>query len=67
MALGAKRILDKDSHVTYLQKYIFGELELLILLGYDLKLKNIVEKKIVDDGINYFVKFSTEKNSFRTL
>ena len=46
---------------NWIQEYIFWELELLKLLGYDLELKNMVEKEIVDDKINYFVKSSTEK------
>ena len=46
---------------NWILKYIFWELELLKLLGYDLELKNIVEKEIVDDKVNYFVKSSTEK------
>ena len=46
---------------NWIQEYIFWELELLKLLGYDLELKNIVEKEVVDDKINYFVKSSTEK------
>ena len=45
----------------WIQEYIFWELELLKLLGYDLELKNMVEKEIVDDTINYFVKSSTER------
>ena len=51
-------ILTSDN---WIQEYIFWELELLKLLGYDLELKNIVEKEIVDSKINYFVKSSTEK------
>jgi len=46
---------------NWIQEYIFWELELLKLLGYDLELKNIVEKEIVDKKVNYFVKSSTEK------
>ena len=46
---------------NWIQEYIFWELELLKLLGYDLELKNMVEKEVVDDKINYFVKSSTEK------
>ena len=46
---------------NWLQKYIFWELELLKLLGYDLELRNIVSKEIVEDQIKYFVKSSTEK------
>ena len=51
------------SYDNWIQKYIFWELELLKLLGYDLELKNMVEKEIVDNEINYFVKSSTEKKS----
>jgi len=45
----------------WIKKYIFWELELLKLLGYDLELKKMVEKEVVDDKINYFVKSTTEK------
>ena len=61
------RLMDKFFEIltydNWIQKYIFWELELLKLLGYDLELKNMVEKEIVDSGINYFVKSSTEKKS----
>jgi len=46
---------------NWIQKYILWELELLKLLGYDLELKNMVEKEIVDKKVNYFVQSSTEK------
>ena len=46
---------------NWIQEYIFWELELLKLLGYDLELKNMVEKEIVDNKISYFVKSSSEK------
>jgi len=46
---------------NWIQEYIFWELELLKLLGYDLELKNRVEKEIIDKKVNYFVKSSTEK------
>ena len=46
---------------NWIQEYIFWELELLKLLGYDLELKNMAEKEIIDNKINYFVKSSTEK------
>ena len=46
---------------NWIQKYIFWELELFKILGYDLELKNIVQKEFIDDEINYFVKSSTEK------
>ncbi|MDC0984137.1 DNA repair protein RecO [Candidatus Pelagibacter sp.] len=48
---------DKD----WLKKYIFWELDLLKILGYDLELKNIVEKDIVDNKTIYFATSSTEK------
>ena len=53
-------ILTSDN---WIQPYIFWELELLKLLGYDLELKNMVEKEVVDDKVNYFVQSSTEKKS----
>jgi len=46
---------------NWIQEYIFWELELLKLLGYDLELKKMVEKEAVNGKINYFVKTSTEK------
>ena len=52
------QILDSKN---WIKEYIFWELELLKLLGYDLELKNIVEKEIIDEKTNYFVKSSTEK------
>jgi DNA repair protein RecO (recombination protein O) len=46
---------------NWIQEYIFWELELLKLLGYDLELKNMVKKEVVDNKTNYYVKSSTEK------
>ena len=46
---------------NWIQKYIFWELELLKLLGYDLELKKMAEKEMIDNKIYYFVKSSTEK------
>ena len=45
----------------WIQEYIFWELELFKLLGYDLELKNMVEKEFIDNKIKYFVKSSSEK------
>ena len=45
----------------WLKKYIFWELELLKLLGYDLELENIVEKNIVANQIFYLASSSSEK------
>ena len=53
-------ILNLDN---WIKEYIFWELELLKLLGYDLELRKIVEKEIVDDKIKYFVKSSSEKKN----
>ena len=49
------------TYENWIQEYIFWELELLKLLGYDLELKSRVEKEVVDEKVNYFVKSSTEK------
>ena len=46
---------------NWIKEYIFWELELLKLLGYDLELKKIVEKEIVDNKTNYFVSSAKEK------
>jgi|TARA_B110000114_G_scaffold160782_1_gene177650 DNA repair protein RecO (recombination protein O) len=55
------RFFEALTFENWVQEYIFWELELLKLLGYNLELKNMVEKEIVDDKITYFVKSSTEK------
>ena len=61
------KLIDKFFEIltsnNWIQKYIFWELELLKLLGYDLELKNMVEKEIIDNETNYYVKSSTEKKS----
>ena len=49
----------KDS--DWLKKYIFWELRLLKLLGYDLELENIVEKDIIENKTVYYASSSTEK------
>jgi DNA repair protein RecO (recombination protein O) len=46
---------------NWIQQYIFWELELLKLLGYDLELKNMVDKEVINNKINYFVKSTSEK------
>jgi len=46
---------------NWLKEYIFWELELLKLLGYDLELKKMVQKEIIDNKVNYYVSSSTEK------
>ena len=61
------KLIDKFFEIltfdNWIQKYIFWELELLRLLGYDLELKTMAEKEIVDSEVNYYVKSSTEKKS----
>ena len=61
------KLIDKFFEIltsnNWIQRYIFWELELLKLLGYDLELKNMAEKEIVDSEVNYYVKSSTEKKS----
>ncbi len=46
---------------NWLKKYIFWELELLKLLGYDLELENLVEKNLEENKTVYFVASYTEK------
>ena len=45
----------------WLKKYIFWELELLKLLGYNLELQNLVEKDIVENKTFYYASSSNEK------
>jgi DNA repair protein RecO (recombination protein O) len=45
----------------WLKKYIFWELDLLKLLGYDLELQNLVKKSIVENETIYYANSSTEK------
>ena len=45
----------------WLKKYIFWELDLLKLLGYDLELENFVEKDTVENKTVYYASSSNEK------
>ena len=49
----------KDEY--WLKNYIFWELELLKLLGYDLELEKLVEKEIIEHTTVYFASASNEK------
>ena len=49
----------KDEY--WLKNYIFWELKLLKLLGYDLELEKFVEKDIVENTTVYFASSSNEK------
>ena len=49
---------------SWIKEYVFWELELLKLLGYDLELKKIVQKEVINNEINYYVCSSTEKKNY---
>ncbi len=51
-------LLKRDN---WIKNYIFWELELFKILGYDLELKNLVDKKIINDQPLYISKSITEK------
>ena len=46
---------------NWVKNYIFWELELLKLIGYDLEFHNLVDKEVIDNQIKYFTKSSVEK------
>ena len=46
---------------NWIKNYILWELELFKLLGYDLKFENLVNKKIIDNQIQYVSISSSEK------
>jgi len=46
---------------NWIKEYVLWELELLKLLGYDLELKNLVKKEIINNQASYFVSTNTEK------
>ena len=45
----------------WIKKYIFWELELLKIVGYNLELENHVDKKIIGNKLKYFSKSSSNK------
>ena len=49
------------NHKHWLKEYIFWELDLLKLLGYDLELENLVEKNLEDSKTVYFANTQNEK------
>ena len=51
-------ILEKEN---WIKEYIFWELELFKLVGYDLELKKLVDKKIIGNEFQYVSKSSIEK------
>ena len=46
---------------NWIKNYIFWELQLLKVLGYDLKFENLVEKKVIDNNLRYISKSLNEK------
>ena len=46
---------------NWIKDYIFWELELFKILGYDLEFENIVDKKIVDDKLQYISRSLKDK------
>mgnify|MGYP001331507387 CR=1 FL=1 len=46
---------------NWIKNYIFWELELLKVVGYELKFENLVDKKIVGNELIYFSKSITDK------
>ena len=49
------------SQTDWLKKYVFWELELLSVLGFNLDLKQMVNKEIIDNKTVYVAKSVTEK------
>ena len=48
---------------NWVKEYIFWELKLLKLVGYDLELNNIVNKEIINNKTIYYVQSSREKKN----
>mgnify|MGYP001200568035 CR=1 FL=1 len=46
---------------NWIKNYIFWELELFKLLGYDLEFGNLVDKKLISNKLQYISKSSSEK------
>ena len=46
---------------NWIKEYIFWELELFKLLGYDLEIEKLVDKKIIQNKIQYISKSTVEK------
>jgi DNA repair protein RecO (recombination protein O) len=49
------------NHQEWIKEYIFWELKLLKLIGYDLELSKIAIKEMLGDKISYYVKSKIEK------
>ena len=46
---------------NWIKDYIYWELELFKILGYDLEFKDLVDKKIMDNQVQYISKSTTQK------
>ena len=46
---------------NWIKNYVFWELELFKILGYDLGLKDLVEKRFKENKLEYITKSSSEK------
>ena len=53
-------VLLKDND-NWIKNYIFWELELFKLLGYDIEFRNLVEKKVITDQLQYISKSKIDK------
>ena len=51
-------LLENDD---WIRNYVFWELKLFKILGYDLEFENLVDKKIIGNQIQYISKSTTEK------
>ena len=49
------------NHSNWIKNYIFWELELFKILGYDLNFENLVDKKVIDNKLQYVSKSLIEK------
>ena len=49
------------NHQEWIKEYIFWELKLLKIIGYDLELSKIAIKEMLGDKISYYVKSKIEK------
>ena len=45
---------------NWIRDYIFWELELFKVIGYDLELKNLVKKELINNEVKYLVKTTNE-------
>ena len=48
------------NHNDWIKEYILWELKFLKLIGYDLELKNLVNKQIENNNVKYYVKSNNQ-------